>query len=287
MGSTLFERILVPTDLTHFSDPAVAHARLFQRRLGSKITLMYADEISWLAAQHPIGYYIDNIDERKRELESRLAEFAKHYEWNGPPVETKFVDDQPAHAIIRAADEIDADLIIMDTHARHGRARAFLGSVTERVLRDATRPVLTVVPGVMPAPSLRSVLCPVNFTAVARAALEQAAVLADAFDAQLIVVHVVEGELPLVSNVSETFANWVDPLVRGRTRYEQVISHGDPSLRVTETAEAVGASVIVIGAQHKILGDSTVVGSSTGRIIRAATRPVLTIVQRPAMSKAA
>lgn len=283
MRSRLFEQVLVPTDLTSFTDSAMTHAQLFRRALGSHVVLMHADEISWVAAEHPIGYYIDNIPERKVELQLRLSEFAKRYETDGSGVTTRFVDDQPARAILAVADEIDADLIVMGTHARRGLKRAVLGSVTERVLRDTKRPVLTVRPGAMPAAQLRSILCPVNFTNVARVALEQAAAIAQAFGAMLIVMHVVEGELPVLSHVNEEFAAWVDPLVRDRVTYQHIVVHGGAAERVTHTAEMIGASIIVIGAEHKLLSDATVIGSSTAQIIRASTRPVLTVVRRPAV----
>jgi nucleotide-binding universal stress UspA family protein len=285
MKHTRFERILVPTELTPFTDVAMGYARLFQRRLASTVTLMYANEISWVAAEHPIGYYIDNVPEQKLELQHRLADFAKRYALPGLPVETLFVDGEPSHAIASAAEETDADLIVMSTHARHGLPRAILGSVARRVLRDTTTPVLTVVPGLVPSPQLRSVLCPVNFSELSRVALDEATDLAAAFDAQLIVMHVVEGEPPLTSDIAERFAAWVDPLVRHRTTYQQIIIHGDAAARIATTAEAIGASVVVVGAKHELLADRTVIGSSLGRIMRSTTRPLLTVVAHQAVQK--
>lgn len=275
-----FDNILVPTDLTEFSDAAMAHAMLFQRKLGSKITLFHADEISWLAAEHPIGYYIDNVPEAKIAQQEHLADFAKRYASPDRVVRTEFADDQPARAICACAGKMHADLIVMATHGRRGLTRAVLGSVTERVLRDTTRPVLTVVPRATPSASLRTVLCPVNFTGIARVALEEAAALAQAFEAHLIVMHVVEGELPTVSHVDEEFTAWVNPVIRDRTQYEHIVAHGNAAARVVETAELIGASVIVISAEHRWLADRTILGSSTGQIIRTATRPVLTVMRQ-------
>jgi nucleotide-binding universal stress UspA family protein len=47
-----------------------------------------------------------------------------------------------ADAIMRSADEVGADLIVMSTHALTGPARALLGSVADMVVRNAHRPVL-------------------------------------------------------------------------------------------------------------------------------------------------
>ncbi|MCS6474224.1 universal stress protein, partial [Burkholderia thailandensis] len=46
--------------------------------------------------------------------------------------------------IVSLADEIGADVIVMGTHGRRGFRRLVLGSVAERVLRHATRPVLMI-----------------------------------------------------------------------------------------------------------------------------------------------
>jgi nucleotide-binding universal stress UspA family protein len=53
---------------------------------------------------------------------------------------------KPASAIVKAADEFDVDLVVMATHGRTGEKYEKLGSVTEEVVRDSTRPVLTIRP---------------------------------------------------------------------------------------------------------------------------------------------
>ena len=57
------------------------------------------------------------------------------------------VDGDPAKEIVRVAEEEDADLILMSTHARKGLVRFLLGSTTEQVLRDAPCPVLCIKQG--------------------------------------------------------------------------------------------------------------------------------------------
>jgi nucleotide-binding universal stress UspA family protein len=48
--------------------------------------------------------------------------------------------------IVRAADDLHADLIVMSTHGRTGFSHVLLGSVAEKVVRYARCPVLTVKP---------------------------------------------------------------------------------------------------------------------------------------------
>ena len=56
------------------------------------------------------------------------------------------VDATPASAICDVADEVGADLILVGTHGRTGVRRALLGSVAEKVVRDAGCPVLVMRP---------------------------------------------------------------------------------------------------------------------------------------------
>jgi len=54
------------------------------------------------------------------------------------------VSDSPAEEIVQYARDHDIDLIVMGTHGRKNVAHLFIGSVAERVVRDAPCPVLTV-----------------------------------------------------------------------------------------------------------------------------------------------
>lgn len=286
MDSFGYERILVPTDMSDFGTLAARFAAMFAERLGSKITLLYAGE-TWFpmdVLEMPIGYYIENAPETKAKLQEKLRAFANDV-LSGVPVEATVVDDAPARAIVQTANQMRADLIVMGTHGRHGWRRTLLGSVTEAVLHETDVPVLTVTPGIMRddgAPALRTIVCPVNFTYIARESLHHASVLAEAFDAELVVVYVAEAiETPKLPEVEAAFSLWVDPAVRERVRYRlTVVGDGDPAECVLTTSADVDADLIVLGAQHKFFSDATVIGATTQRITRFARCPVLTVVRK-------
>ena len=52
----------------------------------------------------------------------------------------------PASLIVMVAEELEADLIVMPTHGHRGVVGLIIGSVAERVVREAKRPVLTIQP---------------------------------------------------------------------------------------------------------------------------------------------
>ena len=83
------------------------------------------------------------VDELVVEAETRLNEALGPEQGDRPLRMTVKVGDPRAQIVVHAAAE-DADLIVMGTHGRTGAARFLLGSVAERVVREAGCPVLTV-----------------------------------------------------------------------------------------------------------------------------------------------
>ena len=290
MNTNLFERILVPTDMSAFSDLALRYALHFNERLGSKITLLHAEEISWLPADHPVGYYFENVPEARTALTKELHEYAASHVPATAGATTLFEDETPELAIVRIAHDIKADLIVMGTHGRRGIRRAILGSVAEYVLRETDIPVMTVNPARFApggAIGIRTVLCPVNFTDIARAALDQASAIAESFGARLVVMHVCEGSEPrLFSDVQSEFGIWVDPQMRARTQYKEIVVHGHAAEQVLAVADQIDADLLVIGAQHNRFADATVIGGTTEKITRFAKRAVMTVIRKARAAQA-
>lgn len=69
-----------------------------------------------------------------------------------PAAAVVHVSDDVADAIVESAREANAEVIIVGTHGRKGLSHAILGSVAERVIREAAVPVLVVGPKVAVAP---------------------------------------------------------------------------------------------------------------------------------------
>jgi nucleotide-binding universal stress UspA family protein len=280
-----YRHILVPTDLSDLADQAMRYAGLLAGTFGSRLTLMYADEAYFPVdlVEMPLAYALETAPETTTRLYERLRETATDL-LPGLGVETSIVRDVPARAIVHTAKNAAVDLIVMSTHGRHGWRRALLGSVTETVLHQTDRPLITVTPGIFTAaqePRIRTVLCPVNFTFIAREALQHACKLAAAFDAELVILYVAEGyQPPQLRDVEAAFELWVEPALRPRVRYRlSLATEGDPAEGVLKAAAEASADLIVIGAQHRFFSDATVIGTTTERITRFARCPVMTVVR--------
>ena len=137
--------ILVPTDLSESSVPALRLARLLADRLGASLTVMFADLTTYpvdMFTDTPVVYSDAGVEEYQKlrgEIALRLQEWL-----DGRPFDVIVLTGQPATMILHAAALQKTDLIVMGTHGRRGVAHALLGSVAEKVVRLAPMPVLTV-----------------------------------------------------------------------------------------------------------------------------------------------
>lgn len=128
-------RILVALDL---SEPAPSRALDYAVQLAAKhdatVTVLYA-------SSEPLSkYYPNGFDPDRKQIETLVAtETSQHVK-----ITIAQRDPPASEAIVRAADEIGADLIVMGTRKRSKLGRAVLGSVIRLVIRSTQVPVLIV-----------------------------------------------------------------------------------------------------------------------------------------------
>jgi nucleotide-binding universal stress UspA family protein len=178
-------------------------------------------------------------------------------------------------AILEETEKTNTILIALGTHGRGGFEKLRLGSVAESVLRESDCPVLTVGPNVEPVGSveIKSIVCPVDFSAESENALRYAAELAGLFDADLNVIHVA------ASSEEEDLAalcSWVPAETKGQCKLQELVRRGDVSEEILREAADVSADLIVIGVSHGTFSDATL-GEKTTEILRDASCPVITV----------
>jgi nucleotide-binding universal stress UspA family protein len=144
MPTQTFPKILVATDFSDGSDDALATAIDMAARLGSTLEIVHVVDL--MHEQFPFGVPLPYLDTDAviAFAERGLAERAARARRAGLTCETTILNGSPDVEIVRWAAEADAALIIVGTHGRTGLAHVVLGSVAERVVQHAGRPVLTV-----------------------------------------------------------------------------------------------------------------------------------------------
>ena len=90
-----------------------------------------------------INRVVEGFEETRQRGKNALKELAESFDLE---VETIFTEGKPGHEIVRVAEELKADLIVLGTHGHSGWKRFTLGSVAEFVGRHAPCAVITIRP---------------------------------------------------------------------------------------------------------------------------------------------
>ncbi len=288
-----FRQILCPIDFSDCSRHALDHAVAIARWYGGTVTALhvvhpipYADPLMASA----IVFTAEDLERIRHELVQFVSD-----EVGRTPISTALVQANAVSGILGEAAELPADLIVLGTHGRGGFERLMLGSVTERILRKAACPVLTVPPraaDAVPAGpvAFKKILCAVDFSPASEKALAYAASLASESGAALTLVHVVE-PLPIYEPViagGSGFFNYEElatEATRARlheiapreSRVREVVSTGRPYREILRHAREDGSDLIVIGVHGRAVDRIGFFGSTTNHIVREAACPVLSL----------
>ena len=137
----MFGCIVVPTDGSRAAEAALSHALSLVGDSDATVHLLYVADLGRDSVS-VVGS--DVVDALVSDGEDVVETVAERVRTAGLDVETEVVRANPAVGIVDYAEEIDADLIVMGTHGRRGLSRYLLGSVTERVVRTSSVPVLVL-----------------------------------------------------------------------------------------------------------------------------------------------
>lgn len=144
-------KILIPVDFSECSRQAIDYGMFMADSFNATMELLHAtpppsyiplDKMIWgekERQEHSIESYLHKA--AKDEMQKFLQTFDEQHRQRLQP---RVMVGEPTGAIVAAAKEDAVDLIVMGTHGRQGAAHVFMGSVAERVVRQAPCPVLTV-----------------------------------------------------------------------------------------------------------------------------------------------
>lgn len=138
----MYSEILLPTDGGPASKAATDHAVDLAAQSDARLHALYVLDTSTYPALEAGTETVQSA--LKEEGQTALDSVTDAAEDADVPVVSELVSETPHEGIIEYATTNDVDLIVMGTHGRTGLDRFLLGSVTERVVRTAETPVLTV-----------------------------------------------------------------------------------------------------------------------------------------------
>jgi nucleotide-binding universal stress UspA family protein len=291
-------RILCPIDMSETSARALRHAVALGRSHHARVSALFVRPL----AMTPMPW----LDYPEAPRLTSAAEWAAAdvavLEFVGRAALDQQIDVHIREGVIVAeilkyAREIDAGLIVMGTHGLSGFERAVLGSVTEKILRKAHCPVLTVPPHEAPEreaqAAFRRILCATDFSPAASRAVALAVSLAQDSAGRLLLQHVLEGlpeEEPRLSRHFDVaaFRRMREEEARAQLAtlvpyegaaawtLETIVSSGKPYREILHVAAERGVDLIVLGVQGRGPIDLALFGSTTHQVLLRAECPVLT-----------
>jgi len=295
-------RILCPVDFSDFSRRALDLAFSIAARSGAEITALHvtAPSLPPSAAFPEVPAVLAADPAVMERLRAELAAFVAPSRTPDVPLRTGVSDGAPVTTILREAEALGVDLIVMGTHGAGGFERRVLGSVSEKVLRKARCPVLTVMarrPDPLPADPGRfgEVVCGLDLTETSRTTLAAAVSMAQSAGAHLTLLHVLE-ERPLeTAAIAEA---GLDIAVhraqrcqeaRERLRafakdvacaHDEIVKAGTPDRAILDLAAERDAGLVVVGVHGRRLDSLFHFGSIAHHVVRGAPCPVLTVRAR-------
>lgn len=271
-------RILFPTDLSESSGWAYAYAARLAAKFSAELYALHV-RLPSHGNRHAETPPVMEGDEFCLPLVEGLTETVEEVEAASVP-----------RAIVRYAEGHDVDLIVMGARGRSGSDLPDLGHVAEAVVRHTSCPVLTVR-SPMPAPGLRRILVPIDFSEPGRTSVTHAKWVAAWFGAQLDLLHVMPDadRRARGSRCAEAIQARLFRFVVGTPGPDVVmVAHvdtGAPAEQIVAHVERLHADLVVIGTRGETRRPGEM-GSVAEEVVRTATCPVLAVPARAVKGRA-
>lgn len=288
--------ILCPIDFSEFSVRAYHHALSLAEHYQAKLVAQHVVEL-WL---HPsasfaasAGVY-EEFEQALRESGSKqLQEFVKNHTRDEIQPELVVQQGIAPDSILTFAQAQKTDVIVMGTHGRRGFDRLMLGSVTDRVMRRAPCPVLAV--GKQSHDSMAAdeerhhprhlsrILFCTDFSENSERALNYAISATAEYDAELTLLHVLEGvSSPVKAQEAMAAAGErLDKLIpregHKTLKIKTAVRIGKPYWQIVQLAQEAQIDLVTMGVHGRGELDLAVFGSTTYRVMQLGSCPVLAV----------
>jgi nucleotide-binding universal stress UspA family protein len=278
----MFDRILVPTDGSDGATVAFDHALELAAAHDGMVHVINVADTARDSVTSIRGRVVDALEQEGARIVREATERATE---RGVPIVTEVLQGDPYRTIIDYAATHEIDLVVIPRRGQRGLAQALLGSTTERVVRRAEPPVLTVPPDGDVRHPYRTILVATDGSDPAATALSVGVDLAVADGASVDLLSVVEATIPgLDAQASE---ERVDGVLDAAATTASEAGVADVSTRRT-AGESVAGSIrehagngdidlVVVGTHGRSGIERYLLGSVAERLVRTASVPVLTV----------
>lgn len=304
--------ILVPLDGSAFGEHALPTALALARRGEAGLALALVHHLSAPTIGVSGEVFFDPAleafarAEEERYLEGVAARVRAAVD---APVRVDLLEQPVERALLAHADDIGAGLIVMTTHGRGGLSRAWIGSVTDRIIRQSPTPVLVLhphesAPELTEPPPFRHILIALDGSPLAERAIEGALALGRPAHARYTLVQavvpvmhrfVVDGMVPHVDtkaleagwNDSQAYLRSVAEPLRAEGHVVDIQSPvGQPAEAILRYAEQQAADLIALTTRGHGGLTRLLLGSVADKLLRGAAVPLLISHPSPRAARA-
>jgi nucleotide-binding universal stress UspA family protein len=279
-----------------FAEPSRHAAEWTARHLasGAQLVLVHAASVP-----EPPAFLGRSSSAREQVMESvhrgaeiRMRELVPTL--GAPRVFPEIRDGAPHSEIAAAAAAYQADLIVVGAHGEHTGLSSLLGTTAQRVVRTSPAPVLLARE--LPNGPPRRLLAAINDSTDTDLVLAWTGFLSARFGAPVVLLHAVSPMMSVavavgasasereraVDQVHEEASRWLDAKARlcgdAVTAITTSVAFGDPATAIADTAQRVGADLIIMGRGGTGSTARMFLGSTTERILRHGDLPVLVAI---------
>ena len=291
--------ILCTTDFSDYSNQTVSYGAAIANEFNGRLLICHIIDLQFAAIYGTVHFLPPDLQTQSIETAQERIEILMQSQ--SVPSEAVVSTGPPADEIARVVKDREIDLAIAATHGRTGLKRFILGSVTERLMRSLKCPLLVVresPPELMPDPvrglRFNRILVGCDFSPAANAALEYGVNLAQEFEAELHLIHVLEPQVysdilvtaldeehgdtgDIKDKLDRRLSDLITPEVMNWCRVKTAVTEGRPFEAITGYAGEKGIDLIVLGVRGHGVVETLFLGSTTDRVIRKAQCPVLSV----------
>jgi len=276
--------ILVPYDFSKEAMYALEFAKELAKKTKNKLELFHVIELptpqsfssygeaGTFSAEANQVYTVELIEKRKKQL----AELSESLQNLGFIFESKMVFGNPFAGIAREIAEAEADLVIMGSKGASGLEEVLIGSNTEKVVRHASCPVITIK-GPFHLKELKKVVFASDFKNVPSDVVARLKELLKVFQAELHLVKINTPSMFEASRVSknnmESFQSDTGLDVASMEIYNSVSEEEG----ILDYAEDIDADIIAMATHGRTGFLHLLSGSIAEDVVNAAHRPVWTM----------
>ena len=299
-------RILCATDFSELSNQTISFGIALAKTFNARLFVCHIIDLPFAAMNGEVQ--IDPIEQQNRMVVYAQEQLAQLFEEGSVDWEPLVSIGHTADEISRIAEKKRIDMAISATHGRSGLKRLLLGSVTERLMRTLACPLLIIKdPEETRIRTKESAFPPTrilvgcDFSPDSALAFQYGLAMAQEFEAELHLVHVVEPPVyqnvltseaaagghtreSILDQLTDKLARMVPAEAKNWCDLKTTLREGKPDEELTRYAEVNDMDLIVLGVRGHGLVESLLIGSTTDRVARRVPCPVLSVRPVPKRS---